>query len=215
MFTGLIQAMGQVLSARVDQGQMRLKVRAGKAFPDMVLGESVAVNGACLTVEEHSPGEFLAYVSGETLAKTTLGGLKPGAKVNLERALSLADRLGGHLVSGHVDCLAQVLAQDLAGESARFTLGAPAEHLRLVVAKGSVALDGVSLTVNECGAKSFTVNVIPATLGHTLIGDWRVGGQVNMETDMIAKYVAKLLAQQNPQGQAGGLTLDFLKQHGF
>lgn len=216
MFTGLIQAVGQVTAAGLKNGQMRLTVRAGQAFPGIVLGESIAMNGACLTVEAAGPGEFSAYVSGESLDKTTLGGLKAGSKVNLERAMALSDRLGGHLVSGHVDCLAQVSERTGAGESVRFTLALPAEHARFVVAKGSVALDGVSLTVNECGPDWLCVNVIPATLDNTTIGGWRPGDKVNVETDVIAKYVVKLigpLSQSAPK--SGGITPEFLKEHGF
>lgn len=214
MFTGLIQGLGKVVSLQARGGQMRLRIRALFELPDIVTGESIAVNGACLTVENGADNAFEAYASAETLSKTSLGQLAVGGTVNLERALALGDRLGGHLVSGHVDCLASVRSVDAAGESVRIVMGFPESLAPLVVEKGSVALDGISLTINECGQDWLSVNIIPATQGETTIAGWRPGRSVNMETDLIGKYVARMLS---PYAASGGsrITEDFLRQHGF
>jgi len=169
MFTGLIQGKGRVESVEMRGAETRLKVRALFDLAQIVLGESIAVNGACLTVETCGENWFTVYASAETLKHTSLGGLKTGGAVNLERALALGDRLGGHLVSGHVDCLATVQDIKPAGESRVYTLAFPAEFGALVVPKGSVALDGISLTVNDCGPEFLSVNIIPATQRETTI----------------------------------------------
>ncbi|MFZ5427505.1 MAG: riboflavin synthase [Thermodesulfobacteriota bacterium] len=215
MFTGLVQGMGKVSGLERKGGQMRLTVKALHDLPDIILGESIAVNGVCLTVESFSVNAFSAYASAETLDKTNLGGLGLGAKVNLERALSLGDRLGGHLVSGHVDCLARVESVAQAGESVRYTIGFPEQFGAYVVEKGSVCLDGVSLTVNGCGMDWLSVNVIPATQGETTISGWAPGSAVNMECDIIGKYVARMLAPHAPGPKPSNITEDFLRRHGF
>ncbi|WP_243438831.1 riboflavin synthase [Fundidesulfovibrio soli] len=215
MFTGLVQGMGKVESLQARGGQMRLTIRALFELADIVLGESIAVNGACLTVESGGSNAFTAYASAETLDKTSLGGLGAGSLVNLERALALGDRLGGHLVSGHVDCLATVRAVEPAGESRRITMDFPEEFGPLVVEKGSVALDGVSLTVNACGKDWLSVNIIPATQGETTINSWAPGRAVNMETDIIGKYVARMLGPYPGAAKPSRITEDFLRQHGF
>lgn len=222
MFTGLVQGMGRVEAVEARGAETRLKIRALFELPSIVLGESIAVNGACLTVETFGQGWFTVYASAETLAHTSLGGLKTGAVTNLERALALGDRLGGHLVSGHVDCLATVADIKPAGESRVYTLSFPAEHGSLVVPKGSVALDGISLTVNACGPDFLSVNIIPATQQGTTISGWTPGTRVNMETDLIGKYVRNMLGPWLAATGAGGgaksassLSMDFLKQHGF
>lgn len=215
MFTGLVQGMGKVVSLQARGGQMRLTIRAMFELADIVPGESIAVNGACLTVESGGDNAFTAYASAETLDKTSLGALHAGSSVNLERALALGDRLGGHLVSGHVDCLASVRAVEPAGESRRATLDFPEQFGPLVVEKGSVALDGVSLTVNDCGQDWLSVNVIPATQGETTVDSWAPGRLVNMETDLIGKYVARMLAPYGGASKPSRITEDFLKLHGF
>lgn len=216
MFTGLIQGMGRITARTARSGQMRLSVQALFDMPDIVAGESIAVSGACLTVEEPGKNAFSAYASAETLARSTLGGLGQGDRVNLERALALGDRLGGHLVSGHVDCLARVTRISPAGESTRFELAFPPAFAALVVPKGSVALDGVSLTVNDCTTDSLTVNVIPTTQRETTISLWRTGTAVNMETDFIGKYVARMLDPfVRAAGAPSAITPEFLREHGF
>lgn len=228
MFTGLVQGTGRIARLENLGGQTRLTVEPQFNMTDIVLGESIAVNGACLTVEraENTPtgrgAKFSAYASAETLSTTALGALKPGATVNLERALALGDRLGGHLVSGHVDCIATVASIEKAGESTVFRLEYPAAFGSQVVAKGSVALDGVSLTVNRCGSGFLTVNIIPATMAETTIAQWRTGSAVNMETDLIGKYVERMLKAWSGQEHAdennnssSNISMDFLRKHGF
>lgn len=215
MFTGLVQGMGTVEAIERRSGQMRLAIKASFALPDVVLGESIAVNGVCLTVESFAGNSFSAYASAETLEKSNLGGLSSGARVNLERALAVGDRLGGHLVSGHVDCLASVSGVRAEGESTRYTLSFPAQFGIYVVEKGSVCLDGVSLTVNDCGEDWLGVNVIPATQAETTVGGWSAGGKVNMECDIIGKYVARMLAPHAARPKPSNITEDFLKMHGF
>lgn len=215
MFTGLVQGTGNVVALERRGAQLRLGVRAEFELSGVVLGESIAVNGVCLTVEESEGRTFHAYASAETLDKTSLGGLGPGAVVNLERALALGDRLGGHLVSGHVDCLARVRSATPAGESVRFVLSFPEAFGRLVVEKGSVCLDGVSLTVNECGPDWLGVNVIPATRAATAMAGWSPGRAVNMECDIIGKYVARMLEPHAAKAAPSAITEDFLKSHGF
>jgi riboflavin synthase len=228
MFTGLVQGTGRIMRLENLGGQTRLVVAPQFPMEDITLGESIAVNGVCLTVERAENtatgrgASFSAYASGETLDATALGSLTSGSIVNLERALAVGDRLGGHLVSGHVDCIATIAAVDTAGESTIFRLEFPAAFGSQVVAKGSVALDGVSLTVNRCGGNFLTVNIIPATMAETTIARWRTGSEVNMETDLIGKYVERMLkawAGQSPEGDStsdpAGISMDFLRKHGF
>ena len=221
MFTGLIQGMGRVENADNLGGQTRFRIKALYDLADIETGESIAVNGACLTVETHGERWFTAYASAETLSKTGLGGLRTGATVNLERAMAMGDRFGGHMVSGHVDCLAEVRDVRPAGESTVYILAFPEEFGPLVVPKGSVALDGISLTVNQCDQTSLSVNIIPATQKETTISTWTKGRKVNMETDVIGKYVRRMLGPWT--GDDGtktgdtdsGLTMDRLKELGF
>lgn len=221
MFTGLVQGTGTVRAVQARGGQSRLTLAPDFALGGYVKGESIAVSGACLSVEEFTADSFSVYASAETLAHTTLGALKPGSKVNLERALALGDRLGGHLVSGHVDCVARVESMAPAGESKVYRLAFPAEQGPLVIPKGSVCLDGISLTVNECGPDWLTVNIIPETQRTTTILSWKSGVLVNMETDLLGKYVQRMLAAwrdaggKGPQAAPSGLSEDFLRRHGF
>ncbi len=214
MFSGLVNGQGEVIAVDARAGQARLRIRALFAWADPRVGESVAVNGACLTAETwEGESVFAAYASAETLAHTTLGDLRPGARVNLERALALGDRLGGHLVSGHVDAVARVAAVTKDGESRRVRLEFDPAWSGQIIPKGSVALDGVSLTVNACGPGFLEVNVIPETWRVTTAAHWAPGRAVNLETDMIGKYVQHALAPAAPA--PGGLTLDFLRENGF
>ena len=215
MFTGLVQGVGLVDAADRRGDEMRLSLRPRFTLENVVLGESIAINGVCLTVESWDGAAFTAYASGETLRLTNIGALTPGDRVNLERALALGDRLGGHLVAGHVDCLALVESVRPAGQSRIYRLRFPAEHGPFVVPKGSVALDGISLTVNDCGDDFLEVNIIPTTQAETTIKDWRPGRAVNMETDLIGKYVQRMLAPHAARAGSGRITEDFLRQHGF
>ena len=217
MFTGLVMGLGRVATVEAKGGETRFRIQALFALENIVLGESIAVNGACLTVETAGQREFTAYASAETLSKSGLGRLKAGSQVNLERALALGDRLGGHLVSGHVDCLAVVESVVPAGQSLCYRLTFPGEFSVFVVPKGSVALDGISLTVNECGDGFLTVNIIPSTQGATTIPTWKPGISVNMETDMLGKYVLRMLGpwQEARTGKASNITEAFLRENGF
>lgn len=214
MFTGLIEDLGSVRELRTGADQARLTVATRIPLEELTLGESIAVNGVCLTVTELAKGCFTADVSPETLGCTGLGRLAPGSKVNLERALQLSGRLGGHLVTGHVDGLARIVERRRDGNTWRFRLQTEAPVAAFLVAKGSVTLDGISLTVNEVTKDSFTVAVIPHTLARTTLQERGVGDVVNIETDLIGKYVARFLAAETPTNPAG-VTFDLLAKHGF
>ncbi|MFT4302178.1 MAG: riboflavin synthase [Desulfovibrio sp.] len=222
MFTGIIQGQGEVRSLRKTGAECRICLRPLFSLTDIVDGESIAVNGACLSVEEHGADTFTAYASSETLSRTTLGNLQTGHLVNLERALALGDRLGGHLVSGHVDCLATVSEVRQVGQSIRCRLSFPAEFGVEVISKGSVTLDGISLTVNDRGPDFLEVNIIPDTQKRTTMLHWRSGVSVNMETDLIGKYVRNLLGPwaaaangKNASPKSSGLNMEFLLRQGF
>jgi len=218
MFTGIIQGLGRVAAMDRRGSETRFTVRPDFALTDYALGESIAVNGACLTVETFGAGWFTAYASGETMSVTNLGALGVSSAVNLERALAMGDRLGGHIVSGHVDCLAEVLSIRQVGQSRIYRVGFPASYSTQVIAKGSVALDGISLTVNDCGQGYLEVNIIPATQRETTISDWAQGRRINMETDVIGKYVQRMLEpwdEGRSTGASSAITPDFLKEHGF
>lgn len=195
MFTGIVQAVGKVRALTARDGELSLEIDTS-ALPadDLRPGDSVAVNGCCLTAAERRPEGFRADVSRETLALTTLGGLTPGAPVNLETALTLATPLGGHLVLGHVDGVGTVVrSRREEARSVRFEIEAPAELGRYLAHKGSVCVDGVSLTVNGVHGARFEVNIIPHTLERTILGLWRPGTRVNLEVDLLARYLERLL----------------------
>ncbi|MBS3779651.1 MAG: riboflavin synthase [Desulfovermiculus sp.] len=217
MFTGLVQTLGSIQTITGSRTEQRMRIASQATWPDLQVGESIAVNGVCLSVEEFTSSSFWVYASGETLELSNLGRLKTGAKVNLERALSLQDRLGGHLVSGHIDCLARVDSMRGAGQSYIYRVVFDTQWSWYVVPKGSVALDGISLTVNDCGHGFLEVNIIPATQKETTIDTWRPGTELNMEVDLIAKYVQRMLKpwQASEQKEKPDLSMDFLRQHGF
>ncbi|MCE5231931.1 MAG: riboflavin synthase [Mizugakiibacter sp.] len=212
MFTGIVQAVGRVARLEARGGDVRLGVEAPALdFADVRLGDSIAVSGVCLTVVELDGTRFAADVSNETLALTTLGKLKPGDPVNLEKALRLADRLGGHLVSGHVDGVGTVIEVRPDARSQRWTFEAPAALARYVATKGSICIDGVSLTVNAVEGRRFGVNLIPHTVEHTAFRARRPGDAVNLEVDLVARYVERLLGASD----APKLDETFLRRHGF
>ena len=193
MFTGLVQAVGSVRASERRGGDLRLSIATGALITsDLEIGESIAVSGACLTVVEFGPDWFSADVSNETLSLTTLGQLLPGTAVNLERALLPTARLGGHLVAGHVDGLGRVESVLADGASQRWRFALPMALLRYVAGKGSICVDGVSLTVNQADDSGFTVNLVPHTLANTAFSATAVGTQVNIEVDLIARYVERL-----------------------
>jgi len=187
VFSGIIECVGEVARVRRLQGNAELTVTS--RLRGLVLGESVAVNGACMTVAARRGSTFSVVVSAESLRRTTLGVLRAGRPVNLERSLRMGDRLSGHLVFGHVDGVGKLAAVTPEGESAIYRFALPAGMARFLVEKGSIAVDGVSLTVFDCGRKSFTVSVIPHTAEATTLGAMRPGARVNLETDMLARYV--------------------------
>ncbi len=211
MFTGIIQTVGRLRSRTRVRGGTVVTVEG--SFTDLALGESVAVDGVCLTVTSKTPGGFTADASAETLAKTTLGSLAVGARVNLERALALGERLGGHIVAGHVDGVGTVSARERVDTAEKVTVDLPVELLKFVAVKGSVAVDGVSLTVNGVGPKSFEVMLVPYTQGQTALGDRPVGGRVNIEVDVLARYVAR--AMEHNGGGDTGVTLALLTRQGY
>ena len=195
MFTGIIEGVGAIASVEPRGGDARLRIATGTlAFDHVRLGESIAVNGVCLTVVDFDAAAFEADASTETLALTTLGRLAPGAPVNLERAMRPDDRLGGHLVSGHVDGLGAVVSVHDDARAQRWRFSAPAALLRYVAKKGSICVDGVSLTVNEVDADGFEVALVPHTVSHTAFAATQVGDAVNLEIDLVARYVERLLA---------------------
>ncbi|MDR1490925.1 MAG: riboflavin synthase [Desulfovibrio sp.] len=215
MFTGLISGMGETLALDAGVADARLSFRTLFRVDDWKKGESVAINGVCLSVESFGADCFSAYASKETLRLTNLSALRKGERVNLERALALCDRLGGHLVSAHADGTALVRSIRQAGESKVVSINFPEEFSSQVIPKGSVALDGISLTVNHCGPGFLEVNIIPETLGSTTAGSWKKGRRLNFETDLIGKYVAGMLAPVLNKERERGLDLNFLRENGF
>ncbi|MDR3440829.1 riboflavin synthase [Telmatospirillum sp.] len=192
MFTGIVTDLGEVLDIS-GKGDVLFKIRTAFKVEDVPIGASIANNGVCLTVIDRGADWFAVQASAETLDKTTLGEWKPGTRINLERAMSLGDELGGHIVSGHVDGVATVVAIRPENDSLRFSFEVPDTLKRFIASKGSVAIDGVSLTVNEVEGARFGVNIIPHTRAVTAFGGYQVGSRVNLEIDMLARYVARLL----------------------
>lgn len=194
MFTGIIAALGTLAGSERRAGDLRLRIRTGALdLADVRLGDSIAVNGVCLTAVDLPGDGFVADVSVETLNFTTLGRWPVGARVNLEKALTPSSRLGGHLVSGHVDGVGEVISRHPDARSERFRLRAPDALARYIAHKGSIAVDGVSLTVNAVAGAEFELNIVPHTLAHTIMADYRPGSQVNLEVDVIARYLERLV----------------------
>lgn len=217
MFTGIIQSVGQIQRLEPRGGDARLSISTGKLPLDGVaLGDSIAVNGVCLTVVVLTAEGFSADVSRETLSLTTLGGLGIGARVNLEKALTLSTPLGGHLVSGHIDGVGTLLERVEDARSWRLRIQAPDALARYIAYKGSICVDGISLTVNQVDGAAFDLNIVPHTVQETIIGDYRPGGHVNLEVDLIARYLERLLLGDRAANPAASpLTRDFLAEHGF
>ncbi len=216
MFTGIVQAIGTIEALRPQGGDVRLTIHTGKLdLDDVALGDSIAVNGVCLTVVELTGHGFVADVSRETLSLTSLGELGPGSPVNLEKALTLASRLGGHLVSGHVDGLGEVVACREDARSVRFTIEAPAELARYIAHKGSITVDGTSLTVNGVEGARFHLNIVPHTLQETIMSGYRPGTRVNLEVDLVARYLERLLLGERAAEPQATLDLEKLQAAGF
>ncbi len=216
MFTGIVEETGTVISLHGGRSGAVLDIAASKVLEGTAAGDSISVNGVCLTVTPMQ-GHFTADVMPESLRRTSLGGLAAGSKVNLERAMPCGGRFGGHIVSGHVDVCGKVASLTKEGIASRMRVAVPCDIMRYIAEKGSVTLDGVSLTVAAAGSDWFTVSLIPHTLSSTTLGLLRAGSPVNVEVDMLARYVERLL---HPDGKAGastesGLTIGFLKENGF
>lgn len=220
MFTGIVQATGRIARVERRGADARLAIATEDLdLADVRIGDSMAVNGVCLTVVTLAGAQFAADVSGETLSRTTLGTLAVNARVNLEKALALGERLGGHLVSGHVDGLGTIRARRAAGRSTVFRIAAPHELSRYIAEKGSICVDGVSLTVNRVEDSEFEVNIVPHTTGATILDEYTVNRAVNIEVDLIARYLERLLTgRQDAQSEtppSGRITRELLAAHGF
>ncbi len=196
MFTGLVEDVGELVAAETMAGG-GLRLRVGSQLRDFVLGESISVDGVCLTVETFDTESFTVTAGQETLACTTMGEFAVGRRVNLERALALGDRLGGHMVSGHVDGVGEVTSVAWDEESLVLWTQAPKELARYIAQKGSICVDGVSLTVNEVSGAGFRVNIIPHTLSHTQVEGYKVGTRVNLEVDLVARYIERMLGERD------------------
>lgn len=212
MFTGIIEEIGKIKSIRRGNDSVVLEIEASHILEDVKIGDSIATNGVCLTATSFKGGAFFADAMPETMHRTTLGSLRPGDRVNLERALCLNGRLGGHLVAGHVDGVGEIVRKDKNENAIWITISAPPAILKYIIEKGSVAIDGVSLTVAYVDESAFKVSIIPHTQGETTLVDKYPGDKVNLENDMIAKYVEKLMSGGK---SGGGMSLEFLQANGF
>ncbi len=219
MFTGIVEEVGVLKSIRRGASSAVLEIAARTVLEDIHLGDSIAVNGVCLTATSFTGGAFTADVMHETLDRSSLAALRPGSRVNLERAMAANGRFGGHIVAGHVDGVGTVLETKRDDNAVWYTIAASPEVLRYVVEKGSITIDGISLTVARVGPESFAISAIPHTVAVTVLKDRKAGDKVNLETDIIGKYVEKLLitgpVQPAEPKQTSGITKDFLTRYGF
>jgi riboflavin synthase len=218
MFTGLVEELGSVQAVESGAQSARITVRAKVVVDDLKMGDSIAVNGTCLTVVAFGADWFTADVMPETMRRTVLGTLQNGEKVNLERTLRVGDRLGGHIVSGHIDGVGSIRRKERNDNAIVISIAAPEEVMRYVVEKGSITIDGISLTIVALGPDWFSVSLIPHTAALTTLGHKGVGGKVNLEGDIIGKYVEKLLSRTDEQAtkpNKSGLNLELLQKNGF
>jgi riboflavin synthase len=217
MFTGIIEAIGSIRAMTPKGGDVRVYVATGKLdLGDVKLGDSIAVNGVCLTAVELPGDGFWADVSRETLARTAFVDLKPGSAVNLEKALTPTSRLGGHLVSGHVDGVGEIVARADNARAVQFKVRAPRELAKYIAHKGSITVDGTSLTVNAVDGAEFELTIVPHTLQETIMADYQAGRRVNLEVDLLARYLERLLlGDKAAEPKASGLTESFLAEHGY
>lgn len=217
MFTGIIQAVGEISALQPSGGDVRLYVKTHNlSLDDVALGDSICTNGVCLTVVDLPGDGYWADVSVETLNFTTLGNLKPGSKVNLEKAMTPASRFGGHIVSGHVDGVGEIVSLEQDARSVRFVLRAPKELAKYIAHKGSICVDGTSLTVNAVNGAEFDLNIIPQTVAETVFGEYAPGSAVNLEVDVIARYLERLmLGDSAADPQMNGVTMETLTENGF
>ncbi|MCS6238317.1 riboflavin synthase [Shewanella baltica] len=216
MFTGIIEAVGTLRKLERKGDDIRLTVASGKLdLNDVRLGDSIATNGVCLTVVQQLADGYVADVSAETVSLTGFANYKVGTKVNLEKAVTPTTRLGGHMVSGHVDGIAMVEQRLVRGQAIEFWLAAPAELGRYIAHKGSITIDGVSLTVNEVDGSRFRLTIVPHTAGETTLIDLQAGDKVNIEVDLIARYLERLMSYDGKDSKSGGVTLEMLARAGF
>lgn len=220
MFTGIIEEVGKITAVIKGQRSSQLWVQGAVTMDDLKLGDSVAVNGVCLTVSQLSGNKWMADVMSETLNRSNLGDLKGGSAVNLERAMPANGRFGGHMVAGHIDGTGHIVQITKDDNAVIFEIGAPPKILRYIIEKGSIAIDGISLTVIEMTSVSFKVSIIPHTVKQTILGIKKPGDPVNLENDLVGKYIEKLLMNPAPktdrhQEKSAGVTIDFLTQAGF
>jgi riboflavin synthase len=212
MFTGIIEETGKVVSIRKEAQAAQIDIAGGIIFDDMHLGDSVAVNGVCLTVAKFGAEIFTADIMNETLRRSSLGNLKPGSAVNLERAMAADGRFGGHIVSGHIDGTGKISAIRQEGRANWLTIKADKKILRYIIEKGSVCIDGISLTVANVDADNFQVSIIPHTMAATTLATARAGTEVNLENDIVGKYIERFVRHEANEGQ---LTPEFLLKSGF
>lgn len=215
MFTGIVEEVGTVREIRKGQTSSFIEIQAKTVLSDVHLGDSIAVNGVCLTATEFSADSFRADVMNETLNRSSLGSLRSGSHVNLERAMPANGRFGGHIVSGHIDGTGVITDIRRDGISVWYTIGTTAAVMRYIVEKGSVAIDGISLTVAKVTDSSFSVSIIPHTAEQTVLSYKKTGDTVNLENDIIGKYVEKLMNPQNSPKEPNGITMEFLAKNGF
>lgn len=217
MFTGIIEEVGTLEEIITGNGFGIMKVKCSKVLEDTKIGDSIATNGVCLTVREKDAFSFSADVMGETLAKTNLGSLKIGDKLNLERALRLSDRLGGHIVSGHIDGIGEIVSIAEKSDGTWLTISAPQEVLKYVIYKGSISIDGISLTVAYVDNEAFKVSVIPHTLENTILHNKKINSKVNLECDLVGRYIEKLFSpkDENEENNKSNITMEFLINNGF
>jgi len=216
MFTGIIESIGEIVSLQPSGGDMRLRINTGKLdLSDVQLGDSIAVNGVCLTAVELPGDGFWADVSGETLSLTCVGQWQKGQSVNLEKALTPTTRLGGHLVSGHVDGIGKVLNRWDDARSVKFQIEVADELAKYIAHKGSVCVDGTSLTVNAVDGAVFELNIVPHTLQETIMSQYQQATQVNIEVDLLARYLERLLQGEQAAVSGGSIDMAFLNEHGF
>lgn len=217
MFTGIIQSIGEVAAIEPKGDDARVRILTNQLdLADVQLGDSIAVNGVCLTAVELPGDGFWADVSGETLSVTTFKSLSVGTKTNLEKALTPTTRLGGHLVSGHVDGIGKIVERYNDGRSVRFHIQTPDDMAKYIAEKGSVCVDGISLTINTVKGAIFELNIVPHTLQETTMGQFKVGTEVNLEVDIIARYLERLiLGDKAADAKTSGISMDMLREHGF
>lgn len=217
MFTGIVEEIGSLKELSIGSGLGNIEIECNKVLEETKIGDSIAVNGVCLTVNKINSNSFVADIMGETLDRTNLGRLKDGNKVNLERALKVSDRLGGHIVSGHVDGKGQVLSIDKKDDGTWFTISADKEILKYIILKGSITIDGISLTVAYVDNEVFKVSIIPHTLKNTILAQKIQGSYVNLENDIMGKYIEKFMifSKTESENEKSKITLDFLRENGF